>query len=181
MSDEIVNPWRKISERLVYQNPWVSLVEDEVINPDGTKGVYAVYNIRYAIGVVVVDDDGDLYLVGQYRYGTGEFAWEIVEGGVENGESPFEAAKRELREELGFVADEWSQLGPEIHISNCHTNEKGSVFLARKLSFVGESPEGSEVLKKQKVSVSGVKKMIERGDIRDALSLIALHRYLANP
>jgi 8-oxo-dGTP pyrophosphatase MutT (NUDIX family) len=154
MATNNINPWKKLNTKLVYKNPWVSLVEDEVINPDGSEGVYAVLNIRYAIGVIALDRDGYIHLVGQYRYAVGEFAWEVVEGGVEEGEDALVTAKRELKEELGFVSNNWEQLGSEIHISNCHTSERAKVFLAKDIEFVGASPEGSEILQTKKIHKS---------------------------
>ncbi len=58
------NPWKCLSSRIVYDNDYVSLREDEVVNPDGSLGVYAGYNIRYAIAIVAIDEGGDLFLVG---------------------------------------------------------------------------------------------------------------------
>lgn len=174
-----LNPWKKLSSRLVYSNPYVSLLEDQVLNPDGSPGVYAVLNIRYAIGVMALDSSDNIYLVGQYRYATEEYAWEVVEGGVDDGEEPIVAAKRELEEEVGLVADDWIQLGSEIHISNCHTSERGAVFLARNLKETSIKRDSSEILEVKMLPLSDAFAMLKNGEIKDALSNIALYR-LAN-
>lgn len=170
------NPWKRLSSKQVYKNSFVSLREDQVINPNGSLGVYAVYNIRYAVGIVALDSNNDIYLVGQYRYAIDEYAWEIVEGGADEGESPLLAAQRELQEEVGMRAKNWQTLGPEIHISNCHTNEKAQAFLATDLEFIDANRDSSEILEIKKISFSEALDMIKKGQIKDALSLIALER-----
>src|SRR5918911_392385 len=98
-TDETVNPWGKISTRVVYDNPWIKVREDVVIRPDGEQGIYGVVHFKnVAVGVLAVEGE-EVYLVGQYRYTLERYSWEIVEGGCPEGEEPLEAAKRELEEE----------------------------------------------------------------------------------
>ncbi|MCB0324037.1 MAG: hypothetical protein KDD69_10705, partial [Bdellovibrionales bacterium] len=65
MSEE--NPWKRVSSRVVYQNPWITVREDQVIRPDGARGIYGVVETRIAVGVVAVTEAEEVYLVGQYR------------------------------------------------------------------------------------------------------------------
>ena len=91
---------------LAYANPWIEVFHDEVDRPDGSEGIYGVVHFRSAaVGVVAVADDGRLLLVGQHRYSLDEYSWEIPEGGVGEGESLVDGARRELREETGFDGD----------------------------------------------------------------------------
>lgn len=173
------NPWTTVSSRTVYENPWITVREDQVIRPDGAPGIYGVVDCRAATGVVAVNHRGELCLVGQFRYPTNEYSWEIIEGGAESGESPLEAAKRELREEGGIIAKSWSSLGGEIHLTNCHSSERGYLFLARDLESVEAAPEGTEVLELRWVTLDGALELIARGEIRDALSIIAVERFRA--
>ncbi|MCF6287421.1 MAG: NUDIX hydrolase, partial [Candidatus Hydrogenedentes bacterium] len=140
------NPWKTLSSEVKYQNPWISVREDQVIRPDGQPGIYGVVDCRVATGVLAFSEDDELYLVGQYRYALGCYSWEIIEGGAETGEDPLEACKRELQEEAGLVAERWEPLGHEIHLSNCHSSERGFLFVAHGLSHVGATPEGTEEL-----------------------------------
>ena len=105
------NPWKRIESRTVYTNPWLTLREDRVIRPDGKSGIYTVVETRIATGVVALTPDEEIYLIGQYRYPTEEYSWEIVEGGSDPGEDPLDTAKRELREEAGLVAAQWAAPG----------------------------------------------------------------------
>jgi ADP-ribose pyrophosphatase len=148
--------------------------EDEVIRPDGAPGIYGFVQTRIATGVLAVTPEWEVYLVGQYRYPTNEYSWEIVEGGTDDNETPLAAAKRELKEEAGLIADDWRQLGPEIHISNCISSEVGYLFLAQNLQQTESKPDGTEVLQIRRVGLDACLEMIENGEIKDGISLIAL-------
>jgi 8-oxo-dGTP pyrophosphatase MutT (NUDIX family) len=172
----VENPWKRISSRLVYQNRWIKVREDQVVSPTGAPGIYGVVEPRLAIGVVPLTDDNHVYLVGQYRYPTDVYSWEIPEGGGEETETPLVTAQRELREETGLQARSWEQLGGEIHLSNCFTSEKGFLFLARDLREGISSPDETEKLRVKKLPLHGVVEMIDKGEIYDALTIIAILR-----
>ncbi|NDC38040.1 MAG: NUDIX hydrolase, partial [Proteobacteria bacterium] len=97
------NPWKTLSSKVMYQNPWISVREDQVIRPDGSPGIYGVVETKVATGVVALTPEHKVILVGQYRYPLQQYSWEIVEGGAEHGEDPFVAIQRELEEEVGRV------------------------------------------------------------------------------
>src|SRR5947209_4353356 len=112
------NPWTRLSRRLVYQNPWIVVYEDQVRRPDGHPGIYGVVHYQNrAVAVVAVDDQDRVLLVGQYRYPLDLYSWEIPEGGAGPGEDTLEAARRELREETGFSASHWQEI-LRAHLSN---------------------------------------------------------------
>jgi len=171
------NPWRRISSRIVYDNPWIRVREDQVIRPDGQDGIYGVVHFKnIAIGIVAVDDDGQIFLVGQHRYPLDQYSWEIPEGGCPQHEEPLAAAQRELLEETGLQARQWTALG-ESHLSNSVRDEKAVWFLATDLVQGEANPDGSEILEIRRVSLEEALEMIERQEITDALSLIALLHY----
>lgn len=170
------NPWRRLRSRIAYANDWITVREDEVIRPDGQPGIYGVVETRVATGVIAITPDDEIYLVGQYRYPLDCYSWEIVEGGADPGESPLAAAQRELREEAGLIAGRWEQLGGEIHISNCISSERGFVYLARDLREVEAEPEATELLQIRKIPLEEAYAMLDRGEITDAVTIIALLR-----
>lgn len=170
------NPWKTLSSRVVYKNPWITLREDDVITPSGTKGIYGVVDCKIATGVVAITKENKVVLVGQYRYTMDEYSWEIIEGGTEAGEDPMEAAKRELQEEAGYKSSDFKILGGEIHLSNSHSSERGLLYLAKELAGVPSSPEETEVLAIKEVSFNTAIELIENGEIKDALSIIGIYR-----
>ncbi len=170
------NPWKTVSTKTVYSNPWITVREDQVIRPDGNPGIYGVVETRIATGVIALTPQNEVFLVGQYRYPTEVYSWEIIEGGADLGEPPMEAAKRELREEAGVVAGEWEQLGDEVHLSNCFSSERAFFYLARGLTETEREPEGTEVLQVRTVPLAECLAMVDRGEIKDAMSVIALLR-----
>ena len=174
MSEE--NPWRTLSTRTVYQNNWIRVREDQVITPGGKPGIYGVVETRIATGVVALTETNEIYLVGQYRYTMNEYSWEIPEGGTEVDEAPLAAAQRELQEEAGVIAARWEQLGSEVHVSNCVSSERAVLFLARELSHCAVSPEDTEVLQVKKVPFHEALAMVDAGQIKDGLSIVAILR-----
>ena len=141
-----MGPWRRRTRALAYANPWIEVFHDEVDRPDGSEGIYGVVHFRSAaVGVVAVADDGRLLLVGQHRYSLDEYSWEIPEGGVGEGESLVDGARRELQEETGFDATDWRQLC-RITVSNSVTDERGAIFLANGLVAGAASPDPTEDL-----------------------------------
>src|SRR5205814_6773782 len=121
-----------------------------------------------AVGVVAMDADDRVLLVGQYRYTLGEDSWEIPEGGVPFDESPLDGARRELAEETGYVAAEWRDLGP-FATSNSVTNEIGRLYLATGLTPGVAHPDGTEDLTVRWVAFDEAIAMVEGAEITDAM------------
>jgi ADP-ribose pyrophosphatase len=180
VKDEFKNPWQKLSSRMVYQNPWFSLREDKVLNPSGKSGIYSVIEPKKAVGVLAVNEAGNIILIGQYRYPTECYSWEIIAGGSEANESVLDTAKRELQEEAGYKASVWRPLSREIHLSNCFTNERAHLYLATELHAVTATPDETEELKVKELELRTIIEMIEEGIIVDAMTIIAIYRYQAS-
>ena len=175
-SEETRNPWRKLSSREIYDNPWIRVREDRVVRPDGEQGIYGVVHFKnIAIGILAVEGDF-LYLVGQYRYPLERYSWEIPEGGCPEGEDPLRAAQRELEEETGLRAANWVKMG-QAHLSNSVSDEFAVWFLATGLTAGQCRPEGTERLKVRRVPLSEALRMALVGEITDSLSLLAIMRY----
>jgi 8-oxo-dGTP pyrophosphatase MutT (NUDIX family) len=170
------NPWKTLDSKIVYTNPWIRVREDAVLKPNGAPGIYGVVETRIATGVVALTENNDIVLVGQYRYPMEEYSWEIIEGGAELEEDPMKAAKRELQEEAGLIASEFSILGPEIHLSNCHSSERGLLYLAKGLTETESSPDDTEILQIKTVPFQEAITMVEKGEIKDSLSIIGIYR-----
>ncbi|HEX6184069.1 MAG TPA: NUDIX hydrolase [Pyrinomonadaceae bacterium] len=176
-AEEFDNPWEKVSTRVVYDNPWIRVREDEVVRPDGLPGIYGVVHFKnVAVGVLALEE-GMLYLVGQYRYPLERYSWEIPEGGCPEGEDPLQTARRELAEETGLRASRWTKMG-EAHLSNSVSDELAVWFLAEGLEQGERSPEGTEKLQVRRVSLKDALRMVNSGEITDALSVLAIQQLL---
>ena len=176
MPDDSLNPWRTLGSREVYVNPWIRVREDHVIRADGRPGIYGVVEFQnYALGIVPVSDDGNTWLVGQWRYPLGLYSWEIPEGGGPIAVPLLESAQRELSEEAGIAASRWTDLGL-FHLSNSVTNEAGRIFLAQGLTVGHAEPEGDEVLTLRRLPFSEAHAMAMDGRITDGVSIIGLTR-----
>lgn len=166
--------WTKLSSTVVYENDWMKVFEDHVVNPGGGENFYGhVHFKNIAVAVLPVDEDDHTWLVGQTRYTLGEYSWELPMGGAPEGEPPLDAAKRELREETGLAAENWSEL-MRLHTSNSITDEMGIVYVANGLT-VGETAfEETEDLSVVRIPVSEAIEMAVDGRITDAISVAAL-------
>jgi len=172
--NESHNPWTILSETPVYDNKWIGLTEFRVINPGGGKGIYGKVHFKnLAIGVLPLDEQGNTWLVGQYRFPLDQYSWEIPEGGGEQGVAPVESAQRELLEETGLVAQEWSPL-LEMHLSNSVTDEKAILFLARQLEQHEAMPEETEQLVVRRLPFEEAYQMVQKGQIMDSMSVAAI-------
>lgn len=168
--------WRRRTRRTAYQNPWITVWHDEVTRPDGQPGIYGVVHFaNLAVGVVAIDAEDRVVLVGQDRYTLDAWSWEIPEGGVPMDEEPVEGARRELREETGFEAAEWREIG-RVHLSNSVTDEAGTLFVATGLTAGQATPDGTEAIEVRHVPFGEALEMTLDGRITDILSVVAIQR-----
>ena len=172
--DPLHNPWRTLRSEPRYQNPWISVREDQVLNPRGGPGIYGVVSMKNkALGIVPVDADGNTWLVGQYRYPLREYSWEIPMGGGPVELDVLESAQRELREETGLLAARWTRIA-RLHTSNSVTDEEGFVFLAQELTQTAWEPEETEDLRLWKLPLAQAVELVMRDEITDAISVAGL-------
>jgi 8-oxo-dGTP pyrophosphatase MutT (NUDIX family) len=170
------NPWTTKSKQKIYENPWIRLDEHQVVNPSGNDGIYGVVHFKHiAIGIIPLDEHGNTWLVGQYRYAMQEYSWEIPEGGGSLHVHPPESSLRELKEETGMWAGQWTLL-QKMTLSNSVTDETGLIYLARDLSFGEPEPTETEQLAVKKVKLDDAIQMVLDGEITDSLSVAGLLR-----
>lgn len=171
--------WKQLDSKIVYDNPWITVREDHVLNPGGGENQYGHIHFKNrAIAIVPVDKDGNTWLVGQDRYTLGEYSWEVPMGGAAEDEEPLAAAKRELKEETGLSADKWTNV-LHLHLSNSITDEEGFVFIAEDLTESEPEFDETEKIEIRKMALSEALKMVHRGKITDAMSVAAIFRVTA--
>ncbi|MGL4360203.1 MAG: NUDIX domain-containing protein [Sediminibacterium sp.] len=170
------NDWQILGEKKIYDNKWIGVTEYDVINPGGGKGIYGKVHFKNtAVGVLVLDEALDTYLVGQFRFTLGAYSWEIPEGGCPINMDPLEGGKRELLEETGLVASEWTELF-RMHLSNSVSDELGITYLARYLQQEKAEPEETENLVIKKIPFAEAFAMVQRGEITDSMSVAAIYK-----
>ncbi|TAN20099.1 MAG: NUDIX hydrolase [Chitinophagaceae bacterium] len=176
MTDKEKSPWVILEQEVKYDNSWITVVEYDVLNPKGGKGIYGKVHFKnLAIGIVALDSENNIYLVGQFRFPLDQYSWEIPEGGGPLGIDPLESARRELLEETGLKAEKWEKL-LEMHLSNSVSDEFGIIYLATQLSQHQAMPEDTEDLMIRKLSFANAYEMLCRGEITDSLTVAALLR-----
>ena len=173
---DMVGKFVRRSRRVAYENPWITVWHDEVDRPDGSPGIYGVVHFaNVAAGVVALDAADRIVLVGQHRYSLDEGSWEIPEGGVPDGETVIDGARRELREETGVEAASWQELA-RVDLSNSVTDERAVLFLATDLTHGDAEPEPTEALHVRWVPFNEALAMTMDGRITDVMSVVAIQR-----
>jgi 8-oxo-dGTP pyrophosphatase MutT (NUDIX family) len=158
---------------VVYRNAWLVLREDKVIRPDGAEGIYGVVELPLSCGVVAISDDNQIALVSQWRYVHNKLSLEIPTGGSAEGETPLEAAKRELVEETGLTADSWTALGT-VDNSNGVTTDVAHMFLARDLKSGASVPQGDEHIELHWMPFAEAVRSVMTGGITESVSVAAI-------
>lgn len=171
------NPWTIISSEEKYDNAWINLTEYQVINPNGGKGIYGKVHFKnLAIGIIPINKNDEIILIGQYRFPLDVYSWEIPEGGGKLGVDPIDSAKRELLEETGLKANTWTKL-MEMHLSNSVSDELAIIYVAEDLEQFDAEPEETEQLEIRKVHFDEAFNMVMNGEITDSMTVAAILKY----
>ncbi len=148
--------------------------EDQVIRPDGHPGIYGVIEIPPSVGVVALDEQDRVALVGQWRYSLNRYSWEIPRGGSQPGETDMlRAAQRELAEEAGLVAQRWERLGA-VDVCNGVANDVQTLFLATGLSATEMNLDPEEDITVEWRPFDEAVRMAMEGRITEVCSMAAL-------
>jgi 8-oxo-dGTP pyrophosphatase MutT (NUDIX family) len=167
-------PWQILSRERRYDNRWMTVTHHDVVTPTGQPGIYGTVHFKnIGIGILPIDAEGHTFLVGQYRFTLDGYSWEIPEGGGALDVDPLESAARELREETGLAARRWQKL-VECDLSNSITDERVVGYLAWELEQGIAAPDPTEDLRVKRVPLTEVFRMVDAGEIRDALSVLTL-------
>ena len=166
-------PWTIVASHEIYSDPWVGLRKDDVIRPDGKPGTYSVVTVRKGVTVVALDDDNVLHLTEEFHYAVGRLTLEGVSGGTEPGEEPLQTARRELAEELGIEATNWTDLGTLDPITSS-VDSPTRMFLARSLTHGPSRPEGTELIRCVKVPFKEALAMVMDSRITHSATCVAI-------
>ena len=166
-------PWKIVKSEAVYADAWIDVRKDDVIRPDGKPGTYCVVALRRGVTVLALDDDDVLHLTEEFHYAVGRLTLEGVSGGIEAGEDHMQTARRELAEELGIEARDWTDLGIVDPVTSS-VDSPTRMYLARSLSHGPTSPEGTELIRCVKVPLAEAVAMVFDGRITHAPTCLAI-------
>ena len=166
-------PWKTVSSRPIYQNPWMSLREDIAEMPNGRTTLYGVVTFGDCVGVVPFLDDDRILMVRQYRYVQQDARWEIPTGGVKEGESLQDAAQRELEEEIGYRAGQLTRVS-SYYTSKSICRETAHLYIGHNLAPARRSPDETEFIEIAAFSFAKALRVVIDCEIMDSMSVIAL-------
>lgn len=166
-------PWQLVDSTLKYQNPWIRVDEHAVIHPDGQPGIFGIVTVQPGIAVVAIDEEQHVYLCSEFRFAMGHYSIEAVCGGVDSSETFLEAAQRELAEELGIEADQWTDWG-EVNPMTTIVDSPQRIFCAQQLRFGAAQPEGSEQITMVKMPLQTAIEKVMNGEITHGPTCVLL-------
>lgn len=183
---------KTLNSQTVYDGKIIKVLKDDVEISDGTKAFREV--VKHSGGVVVLaiktqspssalqapfptigEKDRSVLFVKQFRYPMKEVLLELPAGKLEYSEDPFKAAQRELEEETGYCADNWTDLG-FVYTSPGYSDEKLYLYKAENLHFTQCHPDEGEILEPIEIKIDDAIDMINKGEINDAKTLCAFFR-----
>ncbi|OKH43902.1 hypothetical protein NIES2101_29390 [Calothrix sp. HK-06] len=166
-------PWTIQQTKVKYHNSFISIREDQVLQPDSIPGTYAIVKMKPGVAILPIDNDKNVYLTKQFRYALGKESIEVVSGAVEEKEPRQSAAHRELREEIGIIASELIDLGVvdlDTSIVRCPMH----MFLAKQLTTTETDQEGTETIEKFYVPLDTAVQMVIDSKITHAPSCVLI-------
>jgi 8-oxo-dGTP pyrophosphatase MutT (NUDIX family) len=163
--------------RVVYENRWIRFEAHDIMHPNGQPGEHGLVAVPPASAVVALDGD-DVILTRQPRFAIDRIVLEVVKGGAAAGETHLAAAQRELREELGLIAQRWDDLGDAFEIPSI-VEQPVRIFLARTLTPVASEPEDVESIDPVRLRFADALRAAGTGEIADAITVTALLRVAA--
>jgi len=166
-------PWKTVSSRPVYKNPWIDVREDVAEMPDGRTTIYGVIELGQCVGIVPFLEDDRVVLVRQYRYVQEDARWEIPTGGIKPGETREQAAQRELQEEIGYRAERFEWIN-SYYTSKSVCHETAHLYVGYGLSPSPLQPDETEFIEIRAFDFDEALRLVLEGEIMDSMSVIAL-------
>ncbi len=173
-----MGPFEAKGRRTLHEWAAWRLVERDFRDPQGSEFSRTFVESPGVVAIAAVDQHRRLVMVRQYRPALNMVLWEIPAGMRDvEGESPLDCAKRELREESGYLASDWRQIG-QVAQSPGTSNSVAELFLARGLQLGEASPQGPEEMSStiHQVDLEEAVRMVERGEVINSLAIIGILR-----
>jgi ADP-ribose pyrophosphatase len=165
-----------ITSKQLLKTPLFTVSEDIALDPDGFKIKRAIVHHGGSAVMMPVDKKGRILLVRQYRLPAAQYLWELPAGRLDPGETPLEAARRELAEETGYRAKKWEKLAV-FYASPGFLAERMTIYLATKLTAGEKKPMEDERIEMRWFTSKELDKAIETGKILDAKTQIGFLKW----
>lgn len=175
-------PYKTIKTDVIYKNNFLTLSSDNIKFDNGNEFEFTKVDMISGSSVLAINDMGETYLIEEYKHAISEYSLEVISGRIDVGETPLDAAKRELEEEAGLLANDWVDLGL-VNPFTSVIKSPNHLFLAQDLKKTSKKLDDSEVLKVITLSFNDVVDMVMSGKITHAGSCVAIlkaDRYLEN-
>lgn len=166
---------KKINSAEIYNGHIIKVFKDDVSLEGAGNAIREVVRHKGATAILAVNEKNEAYFVEQFRYPVGKVLFEAPAGKIDEGEEPFECAKRELLEECGITAKKWTELGPMLS-SPGFCDEVIYLYLAKELSESAPNPDEDEFLDIIKLPLTEVRERLRKGEIPDAKTQILILR-----
>jgi len=167
-------PYKVLSSKEIYKNPWILVREDKVIYPGGKEGIFGIIEMTHGISVLPVNSEKEVFLIKEYRYGAEKEVLGLIGGTVENSDTELSTAKRELKEETGLEAKKWVKLGNFNAYENVVKSKKLPLYLALDLIQGEQSLDENEILSVFKYPLSEAIEMVLNNSINSEISALAI-------
>ncbi len=172
-SIRIKGPFTVLGSKAIYQNDWITVREDQVIRPGGHSGIFGFINMGQGASVLPMEENGDIYLAKEYKYGIEAETIEVFSGGLNQNETPLEGAQRELQEELGATAEQWVSLGVVAPLTTIVSNPN-HMFLAKRLKFGPRDLDEGEEIEILRLKFEAALAMVMAGEITHSTSCVLI-------
>ncbi|SMB95256.1 ADP-ribose pyrophosphatase [Desulfonispora thiosulfatigenes DSM 11270] len=164
---------KTVQEELIFKGKIITVKKLKVKLSNGKDAFREIVEHPGAVCILTLTNENKVILVKQYRKATEETLWEVPAGKLEKDEDPLDCAKRELQEETGYIAEHWEKIG-DFYASPGYCNELIHIYFAKELSKGSMNLDEDEILESYNLSIDEVKEIMQKGQIRDIKTQVAL-------
>jgi ADP-ribose pyrophosphatase YjhB (NUDIX family) len=165
-------PWTIKKSKVVYKTPWLKVVEDTVIRPDGKNGIYSTVSILPGVSVLPITKNREVILLKNFQYAVGKSLITAIGGSIDKNETPEAAAIRELKEEAGINAKKLTPLGLTHAITSGIISSPNYMFLVEGITEGMAKPDGTESIKKIKMTLKEAIEKVMNGEITHSVTAL---------